>query len=187
LMCKIGLFISMTEATWSRSNGSFKKIWKVSVTWKVRGFYGIWVEVVNTNWRTVIMHHLRNHSPKVKEGTEFSWNGRTWMIAILQNIRCPLHVPSARLTLPSTKLCTKFKILRTKIFFWYEGYLVWGIFKHFPKFEGHTSPGRHTNKTLQMLTKLWSFKVIWTFFGAHSWPRCAPVDGLTKNVAKLIV
>jgi hypothetical protein len=28
----------------------------------------------------------------------------------------------------------------------------------------HTSSGRHTNETLNLLTKLWSFKVIWTFF-----------------------
>jgi hypothetical protein len=31
---------------------------------------------------------------------------------------------------------------------------LWGIFKHFPKFEGHISSGRHTNKTLNLLTKL---------------------------------
>ncbi len=29
-----------------------------------------------------------------------------------------------------------------------------GIFKHFPKFEGHTSSGRHSNETLNLLTKL---------------------------------
>ncbi len=35
-----------------------------------------------------------------------------------------------------------------------------------------------------LLTKLWSFKVIWTFFEARSWVCCAPVDGLIKNVVK---
>jgi hypothetical protein len=43
----------------------------------------------------------------------------------------------------------------------------------------------HTNETLNLLTKLWSFKVIWTFFGACSWLCCAPVVvGLTNNVVK---
>ncbi len=51
------------------------------------------------------------------------------------------------------------KSFRTTI----SGY-IWGIFKHFLKFEGHTSSGRHTNETLNSLAKLWSFKVIWTFF-----------------------
>jgi hypothetical protein len=70
-----------------------------------------------------------------------------------------------------------------KNIFWFSGYL-WGIFEHFPNFKGHTSSRRHTNETLNLLTKLWSFKVIWTFFGALSWLRWAPVDGLTKNVVK---
>ncbi len=48
----------------------------------------------------------------------------------------------------------------------------------------HTPSVRHTNKTLNSLTKLRSFKVTWTFFGAHSWLCCTPVDGLTKNVVK---
>jgi hypothetical protein len=63
------------------------------------------------------------------------------------------------------------------------GYL-WGIFKHLPKFESDTSSGLHTNKMLNLLTKLWSFKVIWTFFGARPWLCCAPVNGLTKNIVK---
>jgi hypothetical protein len=61
---------------------------------------------------------------------------------------------SSRLTyLHSTKLCKKFKIFRQK----FGTKVTSGIFKYFPKFEGHTSPGRHTNKTLNLLTKLWSF------------------------------
>ncbi len=65
------------------------------------------------------------------------------------------------------------KFLGKNDIFWYWGYL-WGIFKHFPKFEGHTSSGMHTNKTSNLLTKPWSFKVIWTFFWARSWLCCAP-------------
>ncbi len=94
-----------------------------------------------------------------------------------------IEVPSARLTLHSTKLCTNFKIFGKKHIFWYYGYL-WGFVKHFPKFEVQTSSGRHTNETFYLLTKLWSFKVIWTFLGAPSWLCCAPADGLTKNVVK---
>ncbi len=94
-------------------------------------------------------------------------------------------LPSARLTLHSTKLWTRFKITK-KIMILRLPYL-WGIFKHVPKFEGHTSSGRHTNKTWNLLTKLWSFKVIWTFFGACSWLCCAPVDGLTKKVEKQLM
>ncbi len=75
------------------------------------------------------------------------------------------------------------KFLGKKHIFWYYGYL-WGIFKHFPKFEGHTSSGRHKNETLNLLTKLWYFKVIWTFLGACSWLCCAAVDGLTENAVK---
>jgi hypothetical protein len=59
------------------------------------------------------------------------------------------------------------------------------MFKHFPIFEGHTSSVMHTNETLNLLTKLWSFKVIWIFFFfgvVHV--LCTLVDGLTKNVVK---
>ncbi len=55
------------------------------------------------------------------------------------------------------------KFLRKKIFF---GTKVTSekFLKHIPKFECHRSSGRHTNETSNLLTKLWSFKVIWTFF-----------------------
>jgi hypothetical protein len=76
------------------------------------------------------------------------------------------YVRSARLALHSTKLCTKFKIFRKKIFFvtkvTSETFL--SISKNL-KFEGHTSSGLYTNETLTLLTKRWSFKVIWTFLG----------------------
>jgi hypothetical protein len=60
--------------------------------------------------------------------------------------RCILgKVPSARLTLNSTKLGTKFKIFRKKKIFFGTKVTLCDIFKHFPKCGGHTSSGRHTN------------------------------------------
>ncbi len=76
-----------------------------------------------------------------------------------------------------------FKKCWRKNIFWYKVSSE-AFFTHFPKFEGHTSSGLHTNETLNLLTKLWSFKVIKTFFRARSWLCCAPVVGLTKSVAK---
>jgi hypothetical protein len=95
-------------------------------------------------------------------------------------------LPSVRLTLPSTKLCTKFKVFRI-IFFSYYGYL-WGPFKHFAKFEGHTSWGRHTNETLSLFMKFCSFKVIWTIFGGLFMALlCSSRWSEKKNVVKQIV
>jgi hypothetical protein len=80
------------------------------------------------------------------------------------NFKCILHfyllshstiiswITSAKLTLHSTKLCTNFKIFRKKYILVLR--LPQRLFKHFPKFEGHTSSGMHTNETLNLLTKL---------------------------------
>ncbi len=100
----------------------------------------------------------------------------------LQIIVQVTRLPSAGLTLHSTKLCPKLG----KNIFWYWGYL-WGIFKHSPKSEGHMSSWRHTNETLNLLMKLWSFKVILTFFLGSFIVLLCSVDGLTKNVVKQCV
>jgi hypothetical protein len=94
-------------------------------------------------------------------------------VSTIQDVKITFQTPDANSKYRQPGLlCTKFKRFRKKYFLVFFGYL-WGFFKYFPKFEGHTSSGIHTNETLNLLTKLWSFKVIRTFFGARSWLCCA--------------
>ncbi len=95
--------------------------------------------------------------------------------------RMGLSLPSARLTLHSTKLCTNFKFFReeknlfgTKVTS--EAFL--SIFQNLKV----TRLQGGTQTKLWTCWRNWSFEVIWGFFGARSRLCCAPVDGLTKTV-----
>jgi hypothetical protein len=68
------------------------------------------------------------------------------------------HVPSARLTLHSTKLCTKFKIFKKKILFVTK--ITSETFLSISQNLKVTRLQDYTNETLKLLTKVYSFKVI---------------------------
>ncbi len=62
------------------------------------------------------------------------------------------EVPSAKFTLHSTKLCTKFKISRNNILFGTK--VTSEAFLSISQNLSFTSSGKHTNETLNLLTKL---------------------------------
>ncbi len=93
-----------------------------------------------------------------------------------------LSVPSVRLTLHSTKLCTKFKIFRKQIFLALR--LTLSLFKHFPKiWRSHVFREAH-RQNFELVNKTLIFKGHLNVFGARSWLCWAPVDDLTKNVVQ---
>jgi hypothetical protein len=89
-------------------------------------------------------------------------------------------VPSARLTLHSTKLGTKLKISKKKIFFvtkiTSETFLSVSQNLKVTRLQGCTQT--------KLVEETLIFQGHLNFFGARPWLRCAPVDGLTKTFVK---
>ncbi len=79
---------------------------------------------------------------------KISWICKNFCQSTVRQAYFALHKTSSKF--PKKKKKKKKLILRFSLKF---------FFSHFRKIEGYTPSGRHTNETLNLLTKLWSFKV----------------------------